>query len=192
MAPLDTRKYWRPLLHTVCYFIAWVSLKEQNAPSMFGEFGASDSDTPSVFTPVKPNSTARFMLNNIASRWLNKMTTEKGGSFKDALRWGIRKCRIKNHIIQTWKSNIFGGVSIRVICTCIVTYRIIEVYLVHFLHTDESRISGKPWLQKWSTSKKYVQINVKSQTKKYPHPLPSAYKRGSSPIPSLPTPCPQF
>lgn len=66
-------------MHTVCYFIAWVSLKEQNAPSMFGEFGASDSDTPSVFTPVKPNSTARFMLNNIASRWLNKMTTERGG-----------------------------------------------------------------------------------------------------------------
>jgi len=48
----------RPLLHTVCYFIARVSLKGQNAPSMFGEFGVSNTDTASVFTPVKPNSTA--------------------------------------------------------------------------------------------------------------------------------------
>lgn len=49
-------------MQTVCYFIAQISLKEQNAPSIFGEFGVSDTDTPSVFTPVKPNSTVQFML----------------------------------------------------------------------------------------------------------------------------------
>lgn len=53
-----TRQNIEATLHTVCYFIARVSLKEQNAPSMFGESGVSDTDTPSVFTPVKPNSTA--------------------------------------------------------------------------------------------------------------------------------------
>ena len=39
---------------------------------MFGEFGVSDTDTPSVFAPIKPNSTVQFMLNNIASRQLTE------------------------------------------------------------------------------------------------------------------------
>lgn len=69
---MDTTEYYRSVLQTVCYFIAQISLKEQNAPSMFGEFGVSGTDTPSVFTPVKPNSTVQFMLNNITSRWLTE------------------------------------------------------------------------------------------------------------------------
>lgn len=65
--PLNKTEYSRSVLQTVCYFIAQISLKEQNAPSMFEEFGVSDTDSLSVFTPVKPNSTVQFMLsqNNI-------------------------------------------------------------------------------------------------------------------------------
>ena len=59
-------------MQTVRYFIAQISFKEQNAPLMFGEFGVSDTDTPSVFAPIKPNSTVQFMLNNIASRQLTE------------------------------------------------------------------------------------------------------------------------
>lgn len=57
---------------TVCYFIAQISFKEQNAPSMFGEFRVLDTGTPSMFAPVKPNSTVQFMLNNITSRQLTE------------------------------------------------------------------------------------------------------------------------
>lgn len=53
---------------------------------MFGEFGVSDTDTLSVFTPVKPNSTVQFMLDNIASRWLTDWKLkEQGKSFKNVL-----------------------------------------------------------------------------------------------------------
>lgn len=59
-------------MQTVCYFIAQISFKEQNAPSMFGEFRVLDTGTPSMFAPVKPNSTVQFMLNNITSRQLTE------------------------------------------------------------------------------------------------------------------------
>ena len=72
MIPLDTTEYYRPVLQTVCYFIAQISFKEQNAPSMFGEFRVLDTGTSSVFAPVKPNSTVRFMLNNTTSRQLTE------------------------------------------------------------------------------------------------------------------------
>lgn len=78
MIPLDTTEYSRSVLQTVCYFIAQISLEEQNAPSMFGESGVSDTDSLSVFTPVKPNSTVQFMLNNNHFKMGNKMKTEKG------------------------------------------------------------------------------------------------------------------
>lgn len=53
-------------------FIAQISFKEQNAPSVFGEFRVLDTSTSSVFAPVKPNSTVRFMLNNTTSRQLTE------------------------------------------------------------------------------------------------------------------------
>lgn len=73
-------------MQTAGYFIAQISLKEQKAPSMFGGFGVSDTDRPSVFTPVKPNSTVQFMLNNITSRWLTEWKErERGKSLKNVL-----------------------------------------------------------------------------------------------------------